>query len=469
MIDMLCTHDSLRSNAVIWLAVAGLWTTACGEEQPGATDVGSGSDTTANMTGDGDGDTDPGDGDGDPGDGDPGDGDPGDGDGDSGDGDPGDGDPGDGDPGDGDGDPGIDPHDTELGCAGVYNPDQILDLYLTVAPGDWQTVLGDLSFEIYVQAQFHCGDEAPITVGVRRKRSGGSNKVGLKIDFNEFVMGQRWQDLRKLSLENGVSSGGVDDDAEVRDLVSEYLAWRIMQRGTVISSRAVFVNLHVNDELIGAYVNVEQVDTRFLTHRFGDNDGWLVKKSGGAGDGPQTHENDGLVDPYAAYFCFWESGGDACQLPSDEELLAELPQHLDIPQMLRMGAAEAYISNPDSPLFKDNNWYYYDWAGGGRVYMPTDLDTSMKDFTNVLTPEGHHFDTILFTHWMPDYEAFLTELVDQQAPAVIVLEELDRVVEVAGPSLDADPWTGGTTAEAVSTLGDWWISRDADVRAQLGL
>lgn len=443
---MSCTHDSLRSNVVVWLAVAGLLTTACGDDPPANTSAGtSDSETTTSMTGDGDGD------------GDPGDTDPGDTDTDT----------------DGGSDTGVDPepdpHEGALGCAGVYNPDQILDLHLTMAPGDWQTVLGDLTFAIYVQAQFHCGDEVPIIVGVRRKRSGGTNKVGLKIDVNEFVMGQRWQDLRKLSLENGVSSGSAADDADVRDLVAEYLAWRIMQRGTVISSRAAFVNLHVNDELIGTYVNVEQVDTRFLTHRFGDNDGWLVKKSGGTGDGPQTHETDGLVDPYAAYFCFWENGGQACDPPPADVLLAELPQHLDIPQMLRLGAAEAYLANTDSPLFKDNNWYYYDWAGGGRAYMPTDLDTTMKDFTNVLMPDGHHFDTILFTHWMPDYEAFLTELVDQQAPAVVVLEELDRVLEVAGPSLDADPWTGGTTAEAVTSLGDWWTARDSDVRAQLGL
>jgi hypothetical protein len=50
-----------------------------------------------------------------------------------------------------------------------------------------------------------------------------------------------------------------------------------------------------------------------------------------------------------------------------------------------------------------------------------------------------------------------------------VLEELDRVLEVAGPSLDADPWVTGTTAEAVGDLGDWWTARDSDVRAQLGL
>jgi hypothetical protein len=460
MIDMAYPHDCSRSNVVVWLVVAGLLTTACGDDQPVDTAAGtSDGETTTSMTGDGDGN---GDGDGD--------GDPGDGDGDPGDGDPGD---GDGDPGDGDGDgePAPD-HETALGCAGVYNPDQILDLHLNMDPGAWQTVLSDLSFSIYVQAQYSCGDETPITVGVRRKRSGGTNKVGLKIDFNELVQGQRWHDLRKLSLENGVSSGSLSDDVEMRELVAEYLSWRIMQHGTVISSRAVFANLYVNEALIGTYVNVEQLDERFLKNRFGDNDGWLVKKSGGEGDGLQTHQDDGLEDPYASFLCFWETGGQACPPPPADVLLAELPQHLDIPQMLRMGAVEAYIANTDSPLFKDNNYYYYDWAGGGRAYMPWDLDTTMKDFTTVLMGGGGgsaSFDTILFTHWMPEYQGYLTELVQTQAPASVVLEELDRVLDVAGPSLDADPWVLGTTAEAVDDLGSWWTTRDADVRAQLGL
>ncbi len=365
--------------------------------------------------------------------------------------------------------PGPDDHDTALGCAGVYNPDQILDLHLAMAAADWQKVRGDLSFSIYAEAQFHCGDEAPITVGVRRKRSGGTNKVGLKVDFNEFVMGQRWQDLRKLSLENGVSSGDPADNADVGDLVGEYLGWRIMQRGEVISSRAAFINLHVNDELIGTYVNVEQVDTRFLKDRFGDNDGWLYKHSGGDGDGPQTHEDDGMADPYAAYFCFWLKGGQGCDAPPADVLLAELPQKLDIPQMLRMGAVNAYIANTDSPLFKDNNYYYYDWAGGGRSYMPTDLDTTMNQGFDVLNPDDHFHDTVLFTHWKPDYEAILVELVDQRAPASVVLDELDRVLKVAGASLDADPWTGGSAAGAVEALGEWWTAREAEVRVQLGL
>jgi hypothetical protein len=49
-----------------------------------------------------------------------------------------------------------------------------------------------------------------------------------------------------------------------------------------------------------------------------------------------------------------------------------------------------------------------------------------------------------------------------------VQEELDRALAVAGPSLDGDPWAAGIAAEAVESLGTWWVDREKDVRAQLG-
>src|SRR5690606_38208931 len=141
-----------------------------------------------------------------------------------------------------------------------------------------------------------------------RKRSGGAVKVGLKIDINQLVPGQTYHGLRKLSMENGVSEGTSEDGAPVSTHVIEHLGWRLMQRAGVVASRAVFARVHVNGDLLGVYVNVEQVDKRFLRSRLGDDDGWLYKKSGSAGDGLKTHENDGLEDPYVAYFCFWLNG-----------------------------------------------------------------------------------------------------------------------------------------------------------------
>jgi spore coat protein H len=246
--------------------------------------------------------------------------------------------------------------ETAQGCPGVYNPDQVLDYYIDIAPADWSALLNDQTNSVYFPASLRCGDEPAITVGVRRKRSGGTSKPGLKVDFNELVPGQAFYGLRKFSLENGVSEGSSEDDTPTSDYLAEYLSWRMMVRSGMVTGRAVFARVFVNDELVGVYVNVEQVDKRFLRHRLGDDTGWLYKKSGGAGDGLKTHENDGLINPYEEYFCFWRSG-NACPVPSAQDLAQDLPSRLNIDQILRYGAVNAIIANADSLLFKDNNYY----------------------------------------------------------------------------------------------------------------
>ncbi|MCC6553140.1 MAG: hypothetical protein IT372_08990, partial [Polyangiaceae bacterium] len=140
---------------------------------------------------------------------------------------------------------------TAAGCAGPFNPDQVLDLRLTLSAGDWSALKADTTYSVYFPADFQCNDDPPLPfqVGIRRKRSGGIDKPGLKIDFNHIAPDQDWQTLRKLSLENGVSEGSAT--VEMVDLVAEYLAWRGMVRSGALSGRAAFTRVYVNGELLG--------------------------------------------------------------------------------------------------------------------------------------------------------------------------------------------------------------------------
>ena len=361
------------------------------------------------------------------------------------------------------------------GCDGVFNPGQVLDYHITIGEGDWNAILSDTGPEFtYHEAQFGCGNETPITVGIRKKRSGGTQKVGLKIDINELVDGQRYKGLRKLSFENGVSEGETSDDAEIKTYITEYLAWRLMNRACVMSSRTSFANVYLNGERLGVYINVEQVDKRFLKTRVGDNDGWLYKKSGSIGDGLKTHETDGLADPYADYFCFFENKG--CDLQGAETLLAELPNRLLIEQFLRMGAVNALMGNADSPLLKDNNYYYYDWGTGlaphQRVYFPWDLDTVMNRDFDVFSgkvPGGTTMYTdVLFFNWEGDYRAMMQELATNTNSLDVIQAELENAVTVAAEVLEADPRLGGTAQEAADSLYSWWDARLTQVLSQLG-
>jgi hypothetical protein len=361
--------------------------------------------------------------------------------------------------------------DTDQGCSGVFNPDQLLRFALQMDGGDWSALLADTTYQRVFQARLRCNDEPELVVGIRRKRSGGQQKVGLKIDINHVVAGQHFHGLRKLSLENGVSSGTSTDSGDVQALVSEYLAWRLMVLSGAITGRAAMVSVTVNGSALGVYVNVEQVDKTFLKSRLGDDDGWLYKRSGGVDDGFKTHETDGLLDPYAAYFCFFGKGGASCPLPSAADLARDLPARLNIPQLLRMGAVNALIANSDAPIFKDNNYYWYDWAGGPRVYLPWDLDTTMNSSLNVFTGgvggQVSFYTDVLFSSWAGDYKAIVQDLLAQKLTAAAIGGELDRVARVAGAALDADPHAGGSSGPAVTALRSWWTARLAAVQTQV--
>ncbi|MCC6554818.1 MAG: CotH kinase family protein, partial [Polyangiaceae bacterium] len=187
------------------------------------------------------------------------------------------------------------------------------------------------------------------------------------------------------------------------------------------------------------------------------DDGWLYKHSGSADDGYKT--NEALPNPYEEALCFLSN--NPCPTPPADELLTYLPEHLDIPQLLRMGAVNGIIANTDAPLGKDNNYYFYDWAGGGRLYIPWDLDTVMKDNSSLFSGSGTTLYTgVLFTHWEDDYDAILTELLEGPLDAGWIDEELALASSVAKPALDADPFvTGSTFDEAAANLQSWWSAR----------
>jgi hypothetical protein len=352
-----------------------------------------------------------------------------------------------------------------MGCAGPFNVDQVLDLHFTMAAGDWSALKADMTNNVFFPAKFHCNSDPdlPFQVAIRRKRSGSVDKPGLKVDFNEYDMNGEWQDLRKLSLENGVSEGS--DSVEMSAIVAEYLAWRAMDRSKLISGRAAFARVHVNGELLGVYTNVEQVDKRFLRSRIGDDDGWLYKHSGSADDGYKTNEM--VPNPYEDALCFFDN--NPCQPPPANELLTYLPKHLDIEQMLRMGAVNAIVANSDAPLGKNNNYYFYDWAGGGRLYIPWDLDTVMKVNSALFGASmSDMYTSVLFTHWEDDYDAILTELLEGPLNADWMDEELTLAGSVAGASLEADPFVAGTSfADAASKLKGWWAARHPAIHQEV--
>lgn len=358
-----------------------------------------------------------------------------------------------------------DPLNIATGCSGLFNAQQVVDLELTMAPSDWTALVNDGVNGTMFSASLGCGDSIPITVAVGRKaRSGQTAKPSLKIDTNYYVAGQRFFDLKKLNLESGITEGGAN--ASARSILAEYLAWRLQVLSGAVTSRTAFARVLVNGEVIGTYVNVEKVDKRFAKRRIGDGSGWLWKFSGGD-DGLKT--NEGTTDPGEAYFCFFQKSG--CAVPSAGTLAAELPAKLDLDQALTVAAVNAIIANRDAFMLKQNNFYYYDYATGPRMYMPWDLDSMMQSGYDVFSgsvPGGVTFyKDVFYSNWEDDYDAILTSLLEGPLRLAAIEAELDLAIAVAGAALDADTLVSGSAASGASDLKSWWTSQHAAVSAQV--
>lgn len=107
----------------------------------------------------------------------------------------------------------------------------------------------------------------PITVGLRVKGNVGSrtsetaygpgglniveDKVSLKIKFNEYVKGQTFMGLKKLTLNNM---------AQDQTMTHEVLTYKLFRDAGLLAARTGFANVSINGALRGLFLNLEVYD-----------------------------------------------------------------------------------------------------------------------------------------------------------------------------------------------------------------
>ena len=156
---------------------------------------------------------------------------------------------------------------------------------------------------IYVPATFTWGDIRLENVGVRFKGNSSSQpEAWWKRDADQiwqFVDGQRFLGLRRVSLDNGVQFGRFSSERLMSDI--------LLSEG-ITTSRTNYAQVTINGTIEGLFVNVERIDKSFLENTFGNRDGILYKNHlGGPGSDlsvlqsleeyglsfePKTHEDD---------------------------------------------------------------------------------------------------------------------------------------------------------------------------------
>lgn len=371
----------------------------------------------------------------------------------------------------------------------------------------WDVVREDTSNTIILPARFteviDGVDGATYLVGVRRKSSralpseADPHKVGLKVGFTDFVSGQQYRGVTKLSLENG---GDVSP-------LHEGLAWQLHQLAGVEGfygadydpALASWATVTVNGEPLGVYTSVEQRNKQFLKNRglWTSGASWLYEQDDiglpVVDQGPAA-STDGTVPDSPTfdalcYVPFRSAGTATCPAPSDADLLVQLSSLVDVDAMLTEGAVDAFLANDDALFPKGKNFHFVDRAGDTlRRYYPWDLDSvfraptaniySVSSTTNkrgVVTYTQSDFQKLILDHgtFRTRYNQIVSGLLASTGPlsSAAIDDLFARIQPSLQAALEADPYAtmviSGSIADHFASTRAWIANRTTTVLRQV--
>lgn len=220
------------------------------------------------------------------------------------------------------------------------------------------------------------------SIGIRQKGfashfgSGGSLKKSLKIDFNHFVGGKKYDGLKKINMNNGFGDPAIQRDK---------LCYNIMNEAGVDASRTSYAKIYLNDEYWGLYLLVEQVDRTFLKDNFGNSEGNLFKNMGNSslewlGQDTSTYKEvfELKTDANAQAWTDFVSFVDVLNRSDDSEFKEAINEVFDVDLFLKVLAVDVATGNWDSYIEHGRNFYMYQDAESGRFnWIPWDYNFAL--------------------------------------------------------------------------------------------
>jgi spore coat protein CotH len=271
----------------------------------------------------------------------------------------------------------------------VYTSSEIPAVHITIDP--------DSLYTLYLEENWYSNHEYPAIfvfetqdqtdtiapVGFRFRGNTARDKIkkSFKVSFNTFTQGGKYHGLEKLNL-----------NAEVNDpaMMRSRLCWDLYRKVGVPAPRSNHVEVFINGEYYGLYLNTEHIDEEFCELRFGSQGGNLYKCSYPAnlayisddpddykmapwGDRTYELKTNTELDDYsdlAAFIAF-------LNLSSDNELECGFFDRFNVYSYLKVAAVDVLTGNWDGYIYNQNNFYLYQNPTTGRFeYIPYDTDNT---------------------------------------------------------------------------------------------
>lgn len=262
----------------------------------------------------------------------------------------------------------------------IFIEDEVTEIRITMSKEDKDFLLAEENRESgqYVSAKVTLNNSklqsvSVTNVGVRLR--GNTARFGpkrsFKIDFKEFG-GEQFYKYKKLNLKPNTN-----DPAHVRELLSMHM-FKLMD---VPAPRVAPSALYLNDEYMGVYLILEQIDDEFVDKRFGMESGFLYKCKYSA-----SLSNDGQIFNGDLYESKMNEEFDTrselsnfvtvLNNTSDAQFKTEIEKVFEVDRYIRYMAVEAIIGHWDGYSYLNNNYYlYYDADEGDKKFEFIAYDT----------------------------------------------------------------------------------------------
>ncbi|MBN1350114.1 CotH kinase family protein [candidate division KSB1 bacterium] len=241
--------------------------------------------------------------------------------------------------------------------------------------------------EEYIPAQLIYEGRVLDSIGVRYKGNSSymsarrTPKKPFKFKFDKYRKNQTLFDIDVLNFSNCFKDPSFMREVIGYDIVRKY----------VPAPRTSYANIYIEGELIGFYVQVEQVDELFLARYFENNNFNLYKSSN---RGTDLAYRGTIPSNYAEGLELKtnEDENDWSGLIAMIERLNNTPaavyeetmkNYLNLDRCCRLLAFNMVLSNFDSYTGSGRNFYLYDDSSSGQFNMiPWDLNETFGAFTN---------------------------------------------------------------------------------------
>lgn len=384
--------------------------------------------------------------------------------------------------------------------APFFDDSVVHDIYFTINSKDWETLKTNFLDNTYYPVDFRWNGQTVRNAGIRSRGTGSRSgvKPGLRLDFDRYTASQKFLGLKSLVLRNSTQ-----DPTNMH----ERLAMLFFKRLGLKAPREVHARLFINNSYAGLYALVESIDKNFLAANFGDDAGYLYKydynvndppyyftyRSAAASDyvpspfKPETNENN--PDAHVLERFAWTVNNS-----SDSAFPTAIAEFIDLPELIRHVASEAYIADNDGFIgnWGMNNFYLYRRADDHRFrFISWDKSEAFKDAADY-SIWHNHLDTSepmrnrLWTRVMAiaEYRNYYLDVllecanVAGEIPADAqpgdtrgwLVREIDRQTQQITPAVLSDPakpYSNDQFMAAVAYLRQFAIDRQGFVIGQV--